>query len=308
MKGSKCKAQTKLEHRQSKLIPRASKKGEIERLDLASPPRSKARSRGYSKGFRDLESLHHSTTNGIPSPSGPSKKGGPYTMTEDNFVPLTSQGSTLKPNAEVSSEYGEAWDQDLPSFPDFLEETEPAPFLGEENGTGASSSQEDARLPESIVQDRSGAWDPRKETDPAQFDAEFSDTEQALVGLSDSISLQRKAASELDSGSCPQPPELSLQDTSSDKLFLSSTGPVAVPQSPRKRTFQEATIERMSPAEPDSKKARSDRTLDTPHDLPQQADQVPEAPLSSIKPGLPQWAYELDPAFIAEYQDIVEFV
>ena len=308
MKGSKYKAQTKLENRQSTLVPRAGKKGEIERLDLASPPESKARSRGYSKGFRDLESLHHSTTKGVSSPPVPSKKRAAYSVTDDNFGPSNCQSGTLKPNAEPSSEFGEEWDQDLPSFPDFLEEIEPTNLLEDENGTDAGSSQEFVRLPECVVKDRGVASDSRKDTDLSQYDTEFSDTEQALVGLSDSISLRRNPDPGLDSGSFPKPPELSLQDFSSDKLFLSSSGPVAVPESSHKRTFHEASIERLGPAEPDSKKARNDEALNTPYDLPQQADQVPDAPPPSIKPGLPQWAYELDPAFIAEYQDIVDFV
>ena len=308
LKGSKCKTQTKLENRQSTLVPRTGKKGEIERLDLASPPQSKAQSRGYSKGFRDLESLHHSTTHGVPNSSVSSKKRASYSVTDDVFEPLTCQGVTPKPNAEHSSEFGEECEQDLPSFPDFLEETQPTHHLGDENGTEAGSSQDFVRLPESIVQDRGVASDPREEPDLPQYDTEFSDTEEALVGLSDSISLQRKPGSELDSRSYPKPPELSMPDGSSDKLFLSSSGPVAVPQSSHKRTLHEATDERLGSAEPDSKKARNDEAMDTPYDLPQQADQVPEAPPPSIKPGLPEWAYELDPAFIAEYQDIVDFV
>ena len=308
LKGSKYNAQTKLENRQSTLVSRVGKKGQIERLDLASPPESKGRSRGYSKGFRDLESLHHSTTNSALSPLVPSKKGASSSVTDDSFGPSTCQGSTRKPTAEHSSEFGEEWDQDLPSFPDFLEETEPIHVLGDENSTGAGSSQEFVRLPELVDEDRGVTSDSRMDTDLPQYDTEFSDTEQALVGLSDSISLQRNPDPGLDSGSFPKPPELSLQNFSSDQLFLSSSGPVAVPESSHKRTFHEASIERLGAAEPDSKKARNDEALNTPYDLPQQADQVPDAPPPSIKPGLPKWAYELDPAFVAEYQDIVDFV
>lgn len=221
---------------------------------------------------------------------------------------MSGQGSNLKPNAEPSSDIGEEWDQDLPSFPDFLDEAEPTHLLGDGNGTDACSSQDFLRLPERIVQDRDVEVDLGKETVLPRYDADFSDTEEALVGLSDSISLQRKPDSESDSGRCQKPAELSLAEISSDKLFLSSSGPVVVPQSSHKRTFHKATIEGLRSAEPDSKKARTDRDLDTPHGLPQQADQVPETRPSSIKPGLPEWAYELDPAFIAEYQDIVDFV
>lgn len=90
-----------------------------------------------------------------------------------------------------------------------------------------------------------------------------------------------------------------------DKLFLSTDSPEKPTATPKKRK-KFTTPAGSSRQTPDAEPKRHKREQTIP-DRTCQEDRVP-APAPSIKPGYPEWVYEFDPAFIAEFEDFAEFI
>ena len=164
--------------------------GGIERLDLACPTGQKIRTKGLSSDFRKLEELHRSATNDFSVRVVPDKKLAPASTTNatsDSSLPKHSEG--LKSNTQPSSEYSDEWNLDLPSLTGILEEVASPISAEERRDTKAPPSSDAIAAEEDLVDDEPGVEVPSEDLYLPHYDAEFSDTEQALIGLSDTISL-----------------------------------------------------------------------------------------------------------------------
>lgn len=133
------------------------------------------------------------------------------------------------------------------------------------------------------------------------------DIEDALVGLSDSITMQRKSPK--DTEECPPPVRYRpSRFDNSEKLFLSTDSPEKHPE--RKETHPGSNgdphTSELSLPVVDARTNTSE--IEYGSALPDEHVRKEEVDVPIIKPGQPSWVYEFDPAFIAEYQDYVEFV
>lgn len=173
----------------------------------------------------------------------------------------------------------------------------------------------------------------------SQFSNELSDVEVAMIGLSDSVTiqedLQNRAAYDCSTATHAREnkdDELYQDDASSPRLFgpskihaersrrfnatsrhekpcLPTDSPENVSILAEKRTADASVaVEESSRQEPAPKRQRTsghgDQALHPTSSAEDKAGITPPV----IKPGQPAWVYDFDPAFIAEYQDIVDFV
>ena len=124
-----------------------------------------------------------------------------------------------------------------------------------------------------------------------------TDIEDALVGLDDSAALLSEA----------QPPPLGEMQT--PKLFFSTDSPEKALSTPWKR--KAFTLEDDVAKSTTENQKRLNTALDDDDNGLVRIGPSPDRPAHSdhaINSGLPDWVYTFDPAFVAEYQDFVEFV
>ena len=314
-------------------------KAKIETVDLASSQASGGYKKSPPKAFRSLNRLHDNVTKGRSAavamkthPSFDYTKGGQSQLSFLN-KDESAQNSSDKP----SIEYDADWMDDLPS---------PSALLGDPLGNPgpppehASTDYDKGRPiglppPSAPIRQNDAATRDYPDTDSlegvnlSQFNDDESDLEAAMVGLSDSVTMQEEsqvqAATEQTSSQakkisrwCSPPDELTpetyhrptihAKSSSTSRMFFSTDSPEKVEKLPQKR--KEAVrdeAEDLSQYAPVPKRSRVEDEGGTPRAM-SSAEKPAKAASPVIKAGLPAWVYEFDPAFIQEWQDIVDFV
>ncbi len=198
-----------------------------------------------------------------------------------------------------STDYGSDWQDDLPSLSALLDENIPADEIPYKN-----RSLQDFNL--------------------SQSDKDQADLEDAMIGLSDSVAIQNNSQVDAANTSTSVQSDNKLQtfherpihgavtaekSHASVKSFLSTNSPDKPIEPPRKRKeFFPSDEEEVMLTAPVPKKVKTSKESDQALQPSSNAENKAETALPVIKPGQPGWVYEFDPAFIAEYQDFVEFV
>ena len=200
---------------------------------------------------------------------------------------------------DKSTDYGSDWQDDLPSLSALLDENIP----------GDETPYKDDSL---------------QDLDLSQSDMDHADLEDAMIGFSDSVAMQNDSQAEaantatnMQSGDQThtfheQPIQGVVAPEKSHALVGSSiltNDPYKPIESPRKRkvVFNSAGEDVMLNA-PVPKKAKTSKESNQAVQPSSNVENKAETAGPVIKPGQPAWVYEFDPAFIAEYQDFVEFV
>ena len=216
-----------------------------------------------------------------------------------------SHDSSDRPSTD-HSDYSDVWADELPSITDVLE-------LDHESRQSRHDSTSHYFSTVSAVPTTQGTLKqledsramPKPEIPENKSDA--SELEDALLGLDDSIAIQ--AGQSHDSMSNPtlevqDPVDLEFQ---SGRLFFSTDSPekMTPPTLKRDLTGGESTVSRQ--VTPSSKRPKLGETVEEALFHSAETEETMRPP-PVIKPGLPAWVYDFDPAFIAEYQDFVDFV
>ena len=198
-----------------------------------------------------------------------------------------------------STDYGSDWQSDLPSLSALLGENTPmdeAPYKND--------SLQDFDLPGS--------------------DKDEVDLEDAMIGFSDSVAIQNGSQLEAANASTKLQSDDQLQSfyerpihgvVASEKAHasLESSFPGESPDKPiestRKRKVPSASGEEEAMlGAPVEKKVKTSKGSEQALQPSSSAENKAGPTVPVIKPGQPAWVYEFDPAFVAEYQDFVEFV
>ncbi|KAL6717498.1 ATP-dependent DNA helicase MER3 [Lecanora helva] len=300
---------------------------EVETLDLAGESSTEHRHNKAPRGLKSLERLHNSVVK-CPPPPMIAKKKPLYTSATQSHLVSQSNESTCESSDRPSTDYDGEWMVSLPS---------PSTLLGnhgtaEKPGQGQAGGDKEAGLmsaPALVSQEASATrsdWDTDsfEDFDPSRFndDNEKSDIEAALVGLSDSVIMhdnsQNQSAridtqeeetvlNELptnrDNASKCEPKPMLNTFNSSSKLFLSTDSPEK-----QQTRFVEAETMEFPSSPPVLKKPRISSPMDTALQPSVNRDNETTRQGPTIKPGQPAWVYDFDPAFIAEFQDFVDFV
>ena len=158
----------------------------------------------------------------------------------------------------------------------------------------------------------------------SQLSGEVSDVEAAMIGLSDSVSMQQTAACQMSSqaeafpDTLPPPsqhtPKLHSHTSAPEtlgtsKLFLSTDSPGKGEEQAHKRKAAVVDqTEDLSPPWGVKKRTKGGDERSQIRRPSPGTEEEANTPGPIVKAGQPAWVYDFDPAFIAEWQDIVEFV
>ena len=203
------------------------------------------------------------------------------------------------PQHDRSTDYGSDWQSDLPSLSAILGENIPMDEPPYKN-----NSLEDFNL--------SGS------------DQDQVDFEDAMIGFSDSVAIQHDPQVEAVNTSMNFQSDNQFQSfyerpihgivasekpCASVESLLPGDSPDESIESTRKRkVFSASDEEEAMLSAPVEKKAKTSNESEQALQPSSNVENKAETAVPVIKPGQPAWVYEFDPAFIAEYQDFVEFV
>ena len=94
-----------------------------------------------------------------------------------------------------------------------------------------------------------------------------------------------------------------------EKLFLSTDSPEKLPRQAEKRVASESEVEPLSFNAPDTKRQKTRLEPSAGFSQrPNDDENVGAQPKVKLKDGHPAWVYDFDPDFIAEFEDVAEFV
>ena len=198
-----------------------------------------------------------------------------------------------------STDYGSDWQSDLPSLSALLGENIPMDETPYKN-----NSLEDFDLSPS--------------------DKDKADLEDAMIGFSDSVAIQNDSQAEAANTSTNLQSDHQFQTfyerpihgvVASEKSHalggscLSTDSHDKPIEPPRKRkVFSASDKEDVMLTAPVAKRVKTSKESDQALQASSDVENKAETGVPVIKPGQPAWVYQFDPAFIAEYQDFVEFV
>ncbi|KAL2040972.1 hypothetical protein N7G274_006430 [Stereocaulon virgatum] len=331
----------------SSIISKPSGNGHaIEMVDLASKRDPEEYATNAPREFKKLHELHEKVTNGEFTLVLPRKKP-TFEFKTGNLSRISfydNAAAAVESSDMPSTDYEDDWMDNLPSPSALLnkqvkrgEESPP-----HENPTQYGSSWQDGLpFPSADLHENDAAIENHADTDSleafdlSQFNDDQADLEDALVGFSDSVAIHEDSQAygvagitTLQSNEVIEDEDItrdsyaptiptwstnhataSEKSHSSSKLFLSTDSPEKPIEPPRKRKAAVAleTKDVTLPA-PIPKKPKTDDEINRALQPSSSAENkaAPSAPV--IKPGQPAWVYEFDPAFIAEWQDFVDFV
>ena len=217
-------------------------------------------------------------------------------------APVLSVSQDIHPGLsqrDRSTDYGSDWQSDLPSL---------SALLGENTSTDEASYKNDS------LQD----------FDLSESDKDEVDLEEAMIRASDSVAIQNDSLLEAVNISTHMRSDNQFQtfyerpthgvvaserSHASVESFLPDDHPDEPIESMRKRKVLSASDEEeVMLSAPVEKKAKTSRESEQALQPSSNGENKAETAVSVIKAGQPAWVYEFDPAFIAEYQDFVEFV
>ena len=309
--------------------PKSSSRNVVEKIDLANEEDSTLPSKKMPRHMQGLEKLHQSVIKGALTPVVSQRKPlRDFSKSGQLQLSFLNSDDAKSSIPKQSIEYSDESLNDLPSPSELLKISKRG--LVEEQV--ADSFEESHTASRDLVDEKEYDTNILEEFDLSQFDNDQCDIEAAMVGLSDSITMQERSLSQSKDAN----PGLSnimtpLKSKASESLFpiaSASINLIAVSQ-PDKKIFSIDSPTKILITNPEKRSAEG--LLEEEHSdgvtlgsKRQKLDNGPPAqavlkpacldpqlaapPSPIVKPGQPAWVYEFDPAFIAEYQDIVEFI
>ena len=313
---------------------------EIEMVDLTNGQRLKRFDKLPSKTFRSLDILPENVIKGKTARTAIKKQ--PFFDYREGEKPETSllktDAGTEISSDKPSTDYDADWISELPSPSVLLRKTlEKIDSLAGHISTDCIKSQfNNLQSPSTPIRDNDTAHGVYHDKDLleglglSQFNDDESEIEAAMVGLSDSVAMEEtaqvQAAADLlnpQLNTCPNPalppnksttkvyfdPATEGKSSRTSALFFSTDSPERVVELGKKRKADvDDEVENSSELAPVAKRARMINESDQP---PRRLSSVESQRLAGtpiVKPGQPAWVYEFDAGFIAEWQDIVDFV
>ncbi|KAL8776306.1 MAG: hypothetical protein Q9194_003238 [Teloschistes cf. exilis] len=287
-------------------VPRAAKS--VETVDLSNKRDTDAYAKVVPRAYRSLHRLHEKTNSSSNAsmasntkPTFSYKKG-----EQPSFSFLSQLVEADDKDEDPSSDYGAGWMDDLPS-PSALIQTS----HGMRNNSKESVKDNDSLGCEDSYLGLQGNDDDMMEgssKNQAFVNDSHEDLSTVFVkGTEENMgSLGPEEAFQVSQYFNKRPAGHNTTEEDNSKLFMSTDSPEKPSSPPIKRKTFEAQSLRMGEADSDraSKRIKHD-------EAPEPAtNDGNEAAISAptIKPGHPDWVYEFDPAFVAEWEPYVEFV
>ncbi len=289
----------------------------IEKVNLANEHEVSGPTKKTPRQMQVLDKLHQSVNKRASVPTVSQKKPSiDFSSDDQPRLSFLTDDDRMISTPRDSTDYGDNWTTEFPS---------PSELLDQTKRDVSRVSRSGFRDIETSNPDQTFDTNSLENFDLSQFDNDEWDTEAALVGLSDSIMMQEE------SNSAQQNLDLSTMKTAPPRTVFApnlpisnhkhDTAPTSIPdkrpaelsRTPSEdnnptQTSKSSKRQKLNQTDHENYQAGSPIQQPLPH--PTKIHQTPPPPPAApvIKSGHPAWVYDLDPAFIAEYQDIVEFV
>lgn len=283
------------------------KSNKIETVNLANKRTSDDYAKIAPRAYRALHQLHAKVNKDSPASVSNTKPSFSYKMDEEpSLTLLDHSGASSKANEGPSSDYESGWMDDLPSPSDLLQ------------AHGGNES-----VLEEISADREGPSSQALRSDPGDLEiglgrnAEEQQTDDSTIFADNEYDeamenigpVEGEEASRYFAGGLSS---CTAKETSPQKLFMSTDSPEKPSSPARKRRHSPASEPDPDDVKsvPEAKRGKLDEDCagnDVPPS-PIKGDDGPVPAVQTIKPGYPDWVYEFDPAFVAEWEPYVEFV
>ena len=314
-------------------------KPEHEAVTEAVGPKSRQTLGNYDKtplkALKSLNRLHDNVTKGSMVPVA-TKKQPCYDFTQrrqPQISFLDKDASARQSSDNPSTDYDVDWMNDLPSPSALLgKPLENLSYLSDHTLVDHGRSSPDGLpSPFDLICQNDATIGSHADNDSledfnlSQLSDEASDVEAAMIGLSDSVSMQQTAACQMSSQAealmdmLPPPsqhtPKLhhshtfAAETSGTSKLFLSTDSPEKVEEQAHKRKAAVVDQNEDLPTASRVTKRTKDGDERCQTRRPSRGtEKEANTPGPIVKAGQPGWVYDFDPAFIAEWQDIVDFV
>lgn len=318
---------------------------DIETIDLAGGRDECAKD--APREFRKLDKLHKSVNNGRSAPLLVHKKPSFDYMKGElpEVTILNEKPNAVESSDKPLTDYGDDWMGGLPS-PSALLGKLPVQGRSPSHEKSTSYGSSLPSIP-TLLRRNEGATDIFAQTfpdcdsmgdfQPSYLNDEEADLEAAMVGLSDSVAMYEDSQAHAGTDETTLNGEEARADeehphessfpfspcrltkhakTSAasfapkeEKLFLSTDSPAKSAEQSKKRAaavaFEDEDVPSLAPATKERKISEQPGPAVQPSS---NAGNQIAAPPPEIKPGQPAWVYDFDPAFIADFQDFVDFV
>lgn len=284
------------------------------------------------RDFKKLHQLHEKVTKASPVPTiGHTKPSYSYSKGEQPRISFRSKAAdSISPLGKMSSDYEDNWMDDLPSPSALLGQTTHVKTDAFKNSVNAADLVFDEDISD-IEANMVGLSDPlpvKENPKPERTDTALSDYEEHFDHYDPNQANNYVAwnVPDLSPPAEPQPQHELGKQEKAEKTAKStdSLGDLTLGRVKRKATASSDTEALDIQSAPLPKKQKTVVREADAQTSPINGNQafITGLPLSSsgaldlqaqpstpkIKPGYPAWVYDLDPAFIAEYEDYVEFV
>lgn len=324
-------------------VPGNEQMAEKETLDLASGQGLRRYEKPPPKAFRALNHLHENVNAESNMPVAMKKQSSfDYMKGKQPQIPFLKSSFNAETSSDKpSTDYDADWMGDLPSPSALLgKPSEKIGSLPEHTSTDEGSSWPDGLpSPSALIRQNevaTGGYPDRSSLegpDLSHFNDDESEIEAAMVGLSDSVTMQdsgvpaaagqtsSQADAYLDGSPSPKEsrpklyrcPSIEWKSSGTSRLFFSTDSPEKVAELGEKRKAgvidQSDQVEDLSESAPVPKRPRvSNERGQPPRGSSSAERQTRSATTAIVKSGLPGWVYAFDAGFIAEWQDIVNFI
>ena len=313
---------------------RAGTTSRIERVGLAQGRGRDDYAKVGPRDYRNLHRLHENVTKASPVPTiGQAKSSHSYSKGDQPQLSFLSKAASPVSQPEKTfSDYDDSWMDDLPS---------PSALLGQKRQTDTATTEGPISTVDSLVFDKGISDVEGDGVGPSDSYAikENPARQRDVLALSDSgehfgIDIRDQECDNA-AWNVPflfSPPQSRIENCSQveaeSMTMLSDDAEKPNPLHMKRRapSLSDGEISMTSPtllSRTLKKPKIGDRILDGPQpptkadhpsaaDLPIQPPTTSKTPSSlpipKIKPGHPAWVYDLDPAFVAEYEDCIEFI
>ena len=319
-------------------------KSRIERVDLAQESNQNDYANVGPRDYRNLHQLHEKVTKTSPVPTlGHTKPSFSYSKGEQPRLSYLNKGiDSTNHFGKSSSGYDDDWMDDLPSPSTLLGKKKAAETTTHwRNEIAAQSLVFDENMPD-VEADMVGLSNLFALEDNPRHQAESATLPKQNEDFDSDISNYEDVDATWDLSVLPSPHKArgkTYEPDKAEKLFLSTDSPEKPLPKPMKRKAAALSDAEASPslATPLQKQQKQgNQNIDTPESstsancvvvpdsfplssgtlevqggpLPSLTCpdiQGPTPPKPTIRPGYPAWVYDLDPEFVAEFEDCVDF-
>ncbi|KAL9582942.1 MAG: hypothetical protein Q9212_003008 [Teloschistes hypoglaucus] len=278
------------------MVSRAAKT--VETVDLSNKRDSDAYAKVAPRAYRSLHRLHEKTNSSSkPLITSNTKPTFSYKKGEQPSFTFLSQLVDGHDTVEgPSSDYGAGWMDELPS---------PSALMQTRNDMGSNSKE--SFIDNDGLGCEDGGLGLQRNDDDMIDEAFVNDSHEEMSAVFDNGAQEKAGSLGLDEVFKASQYFNKGPASDNSKLFM-STDSAEKPSSPpvKRKTSEAQSLALLSEADsiPAPKKIKHD---EAPEPATNDGNKAAEAD-AAIKPGYPDWVYEFDPAFVAEWEPYVEFV